>query len=126
MPGLSPTDCDKRPGSKSCSAWYIARRLGHADRSPSWIIRYIGALIEREGFPPPITLYHFATDEAPPAKVAGVTLKSRWQVEAVDAWFDGQASAKVPERIATSASARVDQRKADEVRARTAAMETGR
>ena len=80
--GLAPQDCDKRAGSQSCSAWYIARRLGHADRSPPWIIKQIAALIEREGFPPPIILYQYSAHDpdAPPSKVGGLTPRSRWQL----------------------------------------------
>lgn len=126
--GLAAQDCDKRAGSRSCSAWYVARRLGHADKSAPWILKQIAALIAHEGFPPPIILYHIPKDdpEAPASKVAALTLKSRWQLEPVDAWFDGQASARLPEPIAAAAADRKGSRADDEALAglaeRTAAM----
>lgn len=132
---LTPADCDKRPGSRSCSAWYIAGRLGHRHRSPPWIFKQIAALIAHEGFPPPIVLYactgravaRVPAEGAPsePRKVAGLTPASRWQLEPVDAWFDGQPSACIPPDIAASAGAIADARTADLLDQRAAALAGG-
>lgn len=92
---LTPAPCDTRPGSRSCSAWYIAGRLGHRERSLAWIARQIQLLIDHEGFPPPIV--RFAGDR----RVDAIGHASRWNLEAVDAWFDGNT---VPAALAPAVS----------------------
>lgn len=114
---LVPADCDKRPGSRSCSAWYIAGRLGHRRRSPQWIFKQIQLLIEHEGFPPPIVQFtRFGH------KVDGLHPSSRWQLEPVDAWFDGQPSAQLPDHILANAGELTERRQADELDARAGAF----
>lgn len=104
MPGIPQADCDRRENSGSCSAWYIAGLLGHRERSWAWLKAQIDALIAHEGLPPPIILY-FCGPGRKPKPVERVTARSRWSRAAVDAWFAGQPSARIPAHIAESASA---------------------
>jgi len=89
---LTPAPCDIRPGSRSCSLWYPAGRLGHRERSFEWIANQIQLLIDNDGFPEPLALYDTAQ-----RKVDRITPKSRWNVDAVDAWFDGTVPAHLTE-----------------------------
>lgn len=104
MPGIPQADCDRREGGGSCSAWYIAGLLGHRERGWKWLKAQIDALIANEGLPPPIILYHCGPGRKP-KPVEGVTARSRWSRAAIDLWFAGQPSARIPARIAESASA---------------------
>lgn len=117
---LTPADCDKRPHSRSCSAWYIAGRLGHRERSQGWILRTIQQLIDQEHFPPPIVQFT-RTGE----RVAGLHASSRWQIDAVDTWFDGQPSARLPDHLLAAADALEAERTAAELDARAAAFAEG-
>ncbi|MEA3036829.1 MAG: hypothetical protein QOH04_2606 [Sphingomonadales bacterium] len=121
MSQLKPALCDTRPGSRAVSAFYVAGRLGYRERSWPWIRRQVEALIAHEGFPTPIILYDCARPAAA-RRVEGVNSGSRWDKEAVDAWFDGQPSARIPAAIAESASTRLAARYAGELDARAAAM----
>lgn len=120
MATLAPAACDTRPDSPSCSAFYIAGRLGHRDRSWTWVKAQIEALQANEGFPPPIILYSCTAPK--PARVAGLTPSSRWNRAAVDAWFDGQPSAMVPARLIETASEAFAGHYANDLDARAAAL----
>ncbi|MEA3053528.1 MAG: hypothetical protein QOG72_2431 [Sphingomonadales bacterium] len=101
---IPQAECDLRPGSRSCSAWYIAGRGGFRERSPAWILRQIRAWIDKAGFPPPIILFDCGPGRKP-VKVDELTTRARWNLEAVDLWFTGQPSAALPAQVLESASA---------------------
>lgn len=121
---IPQADCDRRPNSRSCSAWYIAGRGGFRERSPAWILRQIQAWIDHEGFPPPIILY-FCSPGRRPTRVGELTTRARWNVEAVDLWFAGQPSAKLPPHILESASAALAAHYAGQLDARAEAIGGG-
>jgi hypothetical protein len=83
-----PTSADLRPGSQSCSLWYIAGRLGYREKAETWLVAYVSELIAGDGFPPPLPLYR-ALHSVRPVRLDKVTASHRWNRDAVDAWFDG-------------------------------------
>lgn len=80
---IVPADADTRPNSRTCSLWFIAGRLGKRERSPKWLAGYVQQLVDHEGFPPPLPHYRAGR------KVEQVCEQHRWQLDAVEAWFDG-------------------------------------
>ena len=62
--------------------WYIRRRLGCTDYKDRRLVRYVGLLVREKGFPPPLPILVGLTLED------GVTMKSRWLREGVDAWLE--------------------------------------
>lgn len=101
---IAPAKCDRREGTRSCSAWYVAGLGGFRERGEAWIFAQLQAWIDHEGFPPPIILYDCGPGRRP-ARVDRLGRRSRWSVAAVDAWFAGQPSARIPAHIAESATA---------------------
>lgn len=120
MPAIRPAACDQRPGSRSCSLWYIAGRLGHREKSVAWLARYVGALIAKEGFPPALVLYDIRG-----GRVDRLGAASRWILEPVDMWFDGQPAARIPARLLESASEALISRYAETLDARAGALGGG-
>lgn len=124
MATLAPANCDTRPDSQSCSAFYIAGRLGHRDKSWTWVKAQIEALQAHEGFPPAIILYSCTAPR--PRKLAELTPSSRWNRAAVDAWFDGQPSAMIPAHLAETAGEALAAHYANDLDGRAAALGGGR
>ncbi|MED5545645.1 MAG: hypothetical protein VYD90_10365 [Pseudomonadota bacterium] len=60
----------------------IAQRLGRGDYKSRRLVRYMTALVREAGFPPPLPCLVGQHLEH------GVTMKSQWQRDAVDAWLD--------------------------------------
>lgn len=74
----------------TCGVFDILSRLGQArhggrQRSFPWAARYVQALIDGDGFPPPLPLLHGSV------LTRDIRPRSRWQLAAVDAWFDDAA-----------------------------------
>lgn len=97
----------------TCGLFDILARLGQSrrgarPRSFSWAARYVQALIEGEGFPAPLPLFHRN------AVSRDIRPGSRWQLAAVDAWFDAAldpaASAHVDAAAARRAAEAMDAR----------------
>jgi hypothetical protein len=80
---LAPTRDDLKPHG-GVSLWYIATRAGVSGRSPEWILNYVKQLEANEHFPAPLPYYGLNG-----RKRSGLTIHSRWNRVAVDAWFDG-------------------------------------
>jgi hypothetical protein len=82
---LAPTRDDLRAEQQGgVSLWYIATRAGVSDKSGNWILNYVRLLVANEDFPKPLPYYGLNEK-----KRQGLTLHSRWNRVAVDAWFDG-------------------------------------
>jgi hypothetical protein len=87
----------------TCGLFDILARLGQAQagtrrRSPAWAARYIQALIDREGFPAPLPILH--GDKL----CREIRTRSRWQLAAVDAWFDDQAGPAASNHVDAAAA----------------------
>lgn len=109
-----PVPADLREGSRSCSLFYIARRLGYGERSEGWLVSYVDCLISHEGFPPPLPLYRVTGGSR--RKVDRLGGGHRWNRDAVDAWFDGtippKLAAVVEDGLAARYAAQLDARAA--------------
>ncbi|MBT0667008.1 hypothetical protein HT136_01330 [Novosphingobium profundi] len=60
----------------------IAKALGRSDYKARRLVSYVSALVREASFPPPLPVLVAQRLEH------GVTLKSQWQRDAVDAWLD--------------------------------------
>jgi len=72
----------------------VARFLGVERRSENWKRSYVQALIDQEGFPPPLPMLHAGalSREIYPRK-------SQWPAVAVAAWFRRQSPAQAVAQI---------------------------
>lgn len=97
----------------TCGLFDILARLGQSrrgnrQRTFAWAARYVQGLIDGEGFPAPLPLLQGTTVSR------DIRKGSRWQLVAVDAWFDAAldpaASAHVDAAAARRAAEAMDAR----------------
>jgi len=103
-PSVTATALPPAPiDAPTCTLSYIKRQLGRGDFGDRRMCTYVRALIQQEGFPPPL-----------PCMLRGGTLtrevtpKSRWIRSAVDAWIEDflpPANAAAVDRLAQAAAA---------------------
>jgi len=83
----SPPAPDRRIDADrfTCGIRYIKQRAGALRLGNTALVRYVAALVADSGFPEPFPLFVKGQ-----GNTREVRLGSRWNVRAVDAWFDGQ------------------------------------
>lgn len=101
---VAPPAAAQGRADPTCGLFDILARLGQArhggrQRSFAWGARYVQALINGDGFPPPLPLLHGST------LAREIRPRSRWQLAAVDAWFD-EAAGPAATSAADAAAAR--------------------
>lgn len=97
---------DRADDQPTCNLYYIRRQLGRQNYGDRRMVTYVGLLIDRHGFPPPLPTLVRA------GLVTGVTSDSRWHRGAVDAWLDDflppDNSAQVDRAALTAAASEMD------------------
>ena len=84
----------------------VARCLGIRHLAPRTVISTIRALVDQEGFPPPLTIRLLRGRRVNGGKA--VTRRSHWRADLVDAWFDRDLPPAAALRREEAARARSD------------------
>lgn len=116
IPPHAPPAAAQGRQDPTCSLFDILARLGAQQhggrrRSFAWGARYVQALIDAEGFPQPLPAFRSSK------LTREIGRASRWQLAAVDAWFDEAsgpaAAAAIDAAAARDAAAAMDARAAN-------------
>lgn len=98
----TPPDNPRNAGT--CGIFYVAGKLGEANRAPGYLCRTLDALIGEDGFPAPFPLHRAGK------LVKGAHRDSKWPLVAVDAWFDDRLPPSARAVIGMAERAEIDSR----------------